>query len=289
MKLGEKQRLSIVKREPFGVYLAEHMPARGERVSELEKVLLPIKQLPDGLDIGDSLEVFLYKDSKDRPIATVHEPAMTLGRIAKVRVAEVTRIGAFLSWGLEKDLFLPYKEQTKKVEAKDEILAALYIDKSNRLAATMKLYPYLMTAECYQKDDIVTGTVYEIAPGFGAYVAVDDQYHALIPQKELTGTPLFVGDIAEARVTGVKEDGKLDLSLRRKAYMQLDPDGEKIMNILLKNGGKMPIGDKTSPEKIRDVFQMSKNEFKRAAGHLYKEHKIAISDAWIELLQDKEP
>lgn len=283
LKPGEKQRLSIIQTEPFGVYLAEFMPQKGDALSDVEKVLLPIKQVPKDFGIGDSLEVFLYKDSKDRLIATVHEPAMTLGQIARLKVAQTSKIGAFLSWGLEKDLFLPFKEQTKKVESGDEIPVALYIDKSGRLAATMRLYPYLSIAKGYEKDDIVTGTVYEIAPNFGAYVAVDDQYQAMIPQKELT-KKLSVGERIEARVMAVKEDGKLDLSLRKKSYMQLTPDGEKIMELLASNNGILPIGDKSSPEEIKELLQMSKNEFKRAAGHLYKERKVAISDKEIRML-----
>lgn len=277
LKLGEKQRLSIIKTELFGVYLAEFMPKKGENLSDVEKVLLPIKQVPKDFGIGDSLEVFLYKDSKDRLIATVHEPAMTLGQIARLKVVQTSKIGAFLSWGLEKDLFLPFKEQTKKVEAGDEIPVALYIDKSSRLAATMRLYPYLSIAKGYEKDDVVTGTVYEIAPNFGAYVVVDDQYQAMIPQKELT-KKLSVGERIEARVIAVKEDGKLDLSLREKSYMQMTPDGEKIMELLSANNGILPVGDKSSPEEIKELLQMSKNEFKRAAGHLYKERKVTISD-----------
>lgn len=284
LKLGEKQRLSIVQREPFGVYLAEYMPKKGQSLTEIEKVLLPAKQVPEEFDIGDSLEVFLYKDSKDRLIATVHEPAMTLGQIARVKVAQTTKIGAFLSWGLEKDLFLPYKEQTKKVQANDEILVALYIDKSNRLAATMKLYPFLLTASDYQKDDMVSGYIYEVTEDFGVYVAVDDKYQARIPKKELYET-LLVGEQIEGRIVDVKEDGKLDLSIRQKAYMQMTPDCEKILNMLNDHDGKLQIGDKSSPEEIRNLLNMSKNEFKRAAGHLYKEKKVVISDKQIKLIK----
>lgn len=283
LELGKKQRLSIVKKVDFGVYLAEHMPAKGEDIKEMDKVLLPAKQVPAEFDVGDSLEVFLYKDSKDRLIATVHEPAMTLGKVAKVKVAQVSGIGAFLSWGLEKDLFLPFKEQTRRVEAGDEILAALYVDKSGRLAATMKLYPYLETAQVYEKNHMVTGTVYELAPGLGAYVAVDDRYHGMIPAKE-PWNGIAPGDVITARVMGVKEDGKLDLSLRKKAYEQMDPDGEKILAMLKGKGGKIPLGDKSSPEEIRETFGMSKNEFKRAIGHLYKQKKIMIGEKEIRLV-----
>ncbi len=277
LELGKKQRLSAVKKVEFGMYLAEHMPRRGESEKDMEKVLLPKKQVPAEFDIGDSLEVFLYKDSKDRLIATVNEPMVTLGKIARMKVAQVGAIGAFLSWGLEKDLFLPFKEQTRKVKEGEEVLAALYIDKSERLAATMKLYPYLEIAGDYQKDDMVKGTVYEIAEGFGAYVAVDDKFQGMISPKEPWGR-LTVGDTIEARVTAVKEDGKLDLSIRQKAYVQMDKDAEHIVEMLKEAGGSLPLCDKSSPEEIREKMDMSKNEFKRAIGRLYKEKVIAITD-----------
>lgn len=135
LRLGEKQSLKIVKKVDFGVYLAE---AEGE-----EKVLLPKKEVPEGSQVGDELEIFLYKDSKDRLIATTREPKVMLGKFALLKVKEVSRIGAFLDWGLDKDLLLPFKEQTRKVREGEECLAALYIDKSSRLCATMNVYPYL--------------------------------------------------------------------------------------------------------------------------------------------------
>lgn len=283
LELGKKQRLSIVKKVDFGVYLAEHMPSKSEAAEE-ERVLLPAKQVPEEFDVGDSLEVFLYKDSKDRLIATVKEPLVSLGQVASLEVAQVSGIGAFLSWGLEKDLFLPFKEQTRRVKAGERVLIALYIDKSKRLAATMKLYPYLGIAGEYQKDDMVTGTVYEVAKGFGVYVAVDDKYQGMIPAKE-PWNGVEPGDVVTARVTDVKEDGKLDLSLRQKAYIQMDVDGEKILTRLREENGFLPLGDKSSPEEIRAAFDMSKNEYKRAIGRLYKEKKIAIGDREIRLLE----
>ena len=167
MQLGEKQLLKVVKKVEFGVYL-------GEEDSE-ERVLLPIKQVPENIQVGDGLEVFLYKDSKDRLIATTREPAVTLGQIAKLPVKEVTKIGAFLDWGLEKDLFLPYKEMTVKVQPEDEVLVTLYIDKSRRLCASMKhLYDLLSLESPYHTGDIVNGRVYEFSDNFGTFVAVDD-------------------------------------------------------------------------------------------------------------------
>ena len=268
LKLGEKQTLIVVKKVDFGVYLAEN--TFGE-----EKVLLPIKQVPEGIDLGSKIEVFIYKDSDDRLIATTKQPAIMLGDVRMLKVKDVGKIGAFMDWGLEKDVLLPFKEQTKKVKAGDEVLCAMYIDKSSRLCVTMNVYEYLLNKSPYGKDDKVVGTVYEMSDNFGAFVAVDDIYSGLIPKKELYGN-IKIGDSVSARVVAVKEDGRLNLSLREKAYLQMDTDAQKIFSMLEDNGGKLPFTDKAAPELIREKTGMSKNEFKRAVGRLLKEGKIEI-------------
>ena len=275
IKLGEKQTLQVVKKVEFGVYL-------GDGENKEERVLLPAKQAPDGVQTGDRLEVFIYRDSKDRLIATTAEPKITLHQVARLRVAQVGRVGAFLDWGLEKDLLLPFKEQTRKVTAGEECLAALYIDKSDRLCATMNVYPYLEKDSPYRKDDMVEGTIYEISENFGAFVAVDDRYSALVPKKEYYGNAR-IGDRVSARVTAVKEDGKLDLSLRAKAYLQIEKDAEKVLSVIDSFDGALPFTDKASPEVIRREMQMSKNEFKRAVGHLLKVGRIEITERAIRV------
>ena len=270
IRLGEIQKLQIVKKVDFGVYL-------GVEGEPEEKVLLPKKQVPPEAEIGDEMEVFVYRDSKDRLIATTARPGLTLHQVARLRVAQVGKIGAFLDWGLEKDLLLPFKEQTKPVSAGEEWLVALYIDKSDRLCATMNVYPYLKNNSSYKKDDRVTGTVYEISRNFGAFVAVDDQYSGLIPKQELYGE-VQVGDTVNARVTAVKEDGKLDLSIREKAYLQIAEDAERVMQVIDSFDGVLPFNDKASPEVIRREMQMSKNEFKRAVGNLLKAGRITITE-----------
>lgn len=268
--LGEIQTLQIVKKVEFGVYVGD-----GGNVEE--RVLLPKKQVPQQAQVGDAIEVFVYRDSKDRLIATTTKPMLTLGKVAVLQVAQVGKIGAFLNWGLEKDLLLPFKEQTKKVTAGEKCLVALYIDKSNRLCATMNVYPYLDTDSPYHKDDKVVGTVYEISRNFGAFVAVDNRYSGLIAQKELYGV-VRIGDVINARVTGVKEDGKLDLSIREKAYLQIEQDAGRVLEIIDSFDGALPFTDKASPEVIKRETQMSKNEFKRAVGHLLKTGKIVITE-----------
>lgn len=271
IRLGEKQCLTVVKEVDFGMYLAE-------KEQEETRILLPIRQVPQGTRLGDELEVFVYKDSKDRVISTTQKPKLMMGEFRPLTVVSVQKIGAFLDWGLEKDLFLPYKEQIGKVREQDEILVRLYIDKSRRLCASMKeLYGMMRTDSPYQTGDIVKGRVYEFSDNFGAFVAVDDQYSALIPHHE-DHSALRIGDWIEARVTGVKPDGKLDLTLREKAYVQMNQDADRVMELIESYGGVLPFNDKASPETIMRETKMSKNAFKRAVGHLYKERKIEITE-----------
>ncbi|HCG85786.1 MAG TPA: RNA-binding protein [Lachnospiraceae bacterium] len=272
LEIGKRQLLTIVKKVDFGVYLAKEQEADPE-----EKVLLPRKEVPENVQPGDEIEVFLYRDSKDRMIATVRQPKLSLGEVAVLRVKENGKIGAFLDWGLEKDLLLPFREQVRKVRPGEECLVALYLDKSKRLCATMKVYHYLRTDSPYEKDQKVTGTLYEISDNFGAFVAVDNCYSALIPKKEPLGNAR-VGDTVEARVTEVLKDGKLSLSLREKAYIQMNEDAQKLLKLLEEQGGELPVGDKSSPEKIKELTGMSKNEFKRAAGNLYKQRLVQVKE-----------
>ena len=274
IRLGEKQKLYVVKKVDFGVYLASDMQEKQE------KVLLPQKQVPEGVEVGSEIEVFLYKDSKDRLIATTKEPKLTIGETAVLRVVQVGKIGAFLDWGLEKDLFLPFKQQTKRVQEGEEVLVSLYIDKSSRLCASMNVYECLKADSPYQKEDKVTGRIYETSPEFGLFVAVDDVYSALIPKREAYGN-FQIGDVVEARVTSVKEDGRLNLSVREKIPVQIGKDAEKIYRLLEQYDGVLPFTEKASPEVIKRETQMSKGEFKRAVGHLLKEGKIVITEAVI--------
>lgn len=269
IRLGEKQELEIVKQVEFGVYLAVSAEEMDERV------LLPKRQVPEGAKEGDKITVFIYRDSKDRLIATVREPKLQMGQVAELAVAQIGRIGAFLDWGLEKDLLLPFKQQRGRIEQGDKVLVSLYIDKSDRLCATMNVYDNLRTDSPYAKEDRVRGRVYEISDNFGAFVAVDNLYSGLIPRKELYGEVELGRDVT-ARVVQVREDGKLTLSIRDKAYLQMDRDTETLLAMLKGRGGEIPFNDKAAPELIRQETGMSKNEFKRAVGRLLKEKKIQI-------------
>lgn len=277
IRLGETQELEIVKKVEFGVYLA---PGRDQAQ---DRVLLPIKQVPAGKDIGDKLAVFVYRDSQDRLIATVREPKLKLGQVAELTVVQAGRIGAFLDWGLEKDLLLPFKQQRGRVEQGRKVLVSLYVDKSSRLCATMNVYENLRSDSPYKAEDKVTGRVYEISNNFGAFVAVDNMYSGLIPSKELYGK-VELGEDVTARVVKVLEDGRLSLSIRDKAYLQIDMDTELILDLLDSYEGSLPFNDKAAPEVIKHETGMSKNEFKRAVGRLLKEGKVEIGEHSIRRL-----
>lgn len=277
IELGKYQLLEVVKNSKFGLYLSEQGSNSGDTV------LLPAKEVPENITIGDLIKVFIYKDTEDRIVATTKEVPVTLGELAVLKVKEVSNIGAFLDWGLIKDLFLPYKEQTSKVKAGDLVLIALYVDKSNRLCATMKVYDLLSTDSGYKKDDLVTGFVYDKIDSFGVFVAVDNIYSAMIPKNELYSS-VNIGDTVNARVISVREDGKLNLSLRDKAYIQIGSDSEMILNRLKTSDGFLPYNDSSDPELIKSEFNISKNAFKRAIGKLYKDGIISINDDGIRLI-----
>lgn len=281
LKLGKSQVLVADHEAETGMYLreagGEGLAAGGRR----ETVLLPRRYVPEGLAVGDPVLVFLYKDSEDRLIATTEKPKLELGGLAKLKCREVTRIGAFLDWGLPKDLLLPFKEQRGELRPGQEVFVTLYLDKSGRLAASMFVDKFFRSDSPYKKGDKVRGTVYGVKPEIGAFVAVDDLYFGLIPKQELY-EPLSPGDAVEARVLQLRPDGKLNLSCRRKAYAQLRDDGALILAHLDMTGGILGIGDKSDASLIQAELHLSKNAFKRAAGHLLKEGKIRVYDDRIE-------
>lgn len=274
IEIGMMQTLSVIREAVQGVYLNE---VDGNDMD----ILLPKAQVPEGTQIGDTLEVFIYRDSEDRKIATIRKPKLMIGELAPLKVVSVNRIGAFLDWGLEKDLFLPFKQQIGRIHPGEVYLVGMYKDKSDRLCATMKVYDLLRCDSPYQVNDEVTGTIYSFKEAFGAFVAVDNKYHGLIPIKELYGNHQ-VGETVSLRVRFVKPDGKLELSLRKAAHLQMEEDARIIMDALEAHDGQLPLHDKSSPEAIKESLNMSKAAFKRAIGRLMKEGVIEIKETGIK-------
>lgn len=271
VELGKKQTLTVTRIKDFGVYVG---------TGKEDAVLLPAKYVPAGTNVGDQIEVFVYRDSSDRMIATRLEPGIVLGETAILPVKEVSKIGAFLDWGLEKDLLLPFREQVYHPAKGDRVLVGLYIDKSERLCATMKVYDYLQDGAPYQKNDMVDGVVYQINDRFGAFVAIDGKYHGMIPRNRMHGA-LHLGDSIKARVENVREDGKLELTMSERIDIQMDKDAAKIDSLLSSYDGVLPFTEKASPEVIERELSMSKAAFKRAVGRLLKQRKIEIKDGKI--------
>ena len=268
IQLGQIQKLKIVRKKDFGVYLADP-----ENMNET--ILLPGKYVPEQAGIGTQVEVFVYRDSSDRLIATTLMPKLTLGQMGLLTVKQVTKIGVFMDWGLEKDLLVPFKEQTYRPVEGQECLVALYIDKSNRLAGTMKIYDYLETEHTYKKDDMVKGLIYQVSEDFGAFIAVDGKYHGMVPKKNYHGG-YRPGTEVTARVVKVREDGKMELSLSQKVHIQMDLDADMIYQLIDSYGGVLPFTEKATPEVIERETGLSKAAFKRAVGRLLKLEKIQI-------------
>ncbi len=270
IEIGKWQTLQVIRSKDFGVYLAE-------KQGDSDAVLLPRKQVPEDLKAGGQIEVFVYLDSSDRPIATVNKPLITLHEIKRLRVASVGNIGAFMDWGLEKDILMPFKEMVGKVREGKEYLVYMYMDKSNRPCVSMRLYEHLATASPYHKGDVAEGYVYQINEKLGAFVAVADRYQGLVPKQELH-KKLYVGDTMTFHVSEVREDGKLNLSLGQPAYKQMEEDSEMVYEAILSYDGVLPFTDKASPEIIEREMGLSKNAFKRAVGRLLKEKRIEIHE-----------
>lgn len=277
IELGEIQELVIKRIKSSGAFIGEE----GEK--DLDKdVLLPGIELAEEDRVGDKVRVFIYKDNQRRLIATKTIPFITLGKIARLEVKEITSIGAFLNWGLEKDLFLPFREQTVKLERGRKYLVALYIDRSERLSATMRVREYLKKDSPYKENDRVTGTIYNFVEDIGAFIAVDDQYEGLLSIEECKGV-LSIGEKITVRVNSVKEDGRLNLTFKERGHLEIDTDATMIYEILKENGGFLQVNDKSDPDEIRDLFSISKASFKRAIGRLLKRGLIEFENNGIKI------
>lgn len=275
IRLGKIQELEIKRFTSVGAYLND---AEGSG----DDVLLPKSQIPEGAKIGDNINVFVYRDSKDRIISSTRMPLAQVGEIKKLTVISSSKIGYFLDWGMEKDLFLPFSETVGSVEKFKSYLVALYIDKSDRLAATMKVKDYLSTDAPYKENDKAVGTIYSINRDIGAFVAVDNKYDGLIQRKNIFGV-LEMGEEIEVRINKVHDDGKLDLSLRERGHVQMEEDAKIILTRLKEKGGSLPLNDSSHPNEIKKELHMSKAGFKRAVGKLFKDGIIKITSDGISL------
>jgi hypothetical protein len=235
------------------------------------------------IEKGEMKDVFVYK-MNNRLEGSLKRPLLVIGEIGYLKVVDITEIGAFMEWGLDKNLFLPFKQQKGQIRVGHEYIVGIYLDKSDRLCATMDIYEMLRTDSPYKIGDKVKGTIYSLKRGLGAMVAVENKYHGLIQEKDFFGKG--IGDQVEARVVKIREDGKLNLNLFDKTHTKMDDDAELIYKRLVKAGGFLPYSDKTNPNVIKETFNISKGAFKIAVGRLYKRDLITITDKGIGLKRD---
>ncbi len=274
IKLGKTQVLTIQRFTTVGAFLSDE--------EKSQDILLPRKFVKKDWQVGKKIEVFVYKDNENRPIATTLKPKIELGQLAILQVKDINKVGAFLDWGLEKDLYLPYEEQTMKIRKHDYYLVALYEDKSTRLTATMKVGPYFSKEVPYKENDWVEGHVYSFDYDIGAFILVDNKYNAMLAANEIDGI-MKVNDHVKLRVKNVKADGKIDLTRNNRVHEQLGSDSEKIYTILRDNGGYLRVGDNSDPKLIYSIFKMSKSQFKRSLGRLYKQRRIIFINDGIKI------
>lgn len=245
-----------------------------------DDILLHKAQQTAEVKVGEVVKVFLYLDPKRRLTASMRVPKMREGQIARLKIINVTQDGAFVDAGAERGIFMPFAEMRGRPQVGEVVWAKLYSDKSGRLAASMKVSDEIRRASKpavdVKRGDKIKGAVFNIIEA-GAFVFSEERHIVFIPQKDIPRA-LRIGEVVEARVTYLREDGRLDASLRAAKENALDRDAEKIFAFMQANGGSMPFGDKTAPEKIRTVFKLSKAAFKRAVGHLYSQRRIEKID-----------
>jgi len=276
--LGEFQKLIIKRFKNNGAYIGLK-DVKNEKLD----ILLPKKEVLETDKVDDEIEAFVYKDNQARFVATRKNPKISLGKLETLEVMDISKIGAFLDWGLEKELFLPFKEQSMKLEKGRKYLVALYIDKSDRLCATMKIRDYLTSDSPYKEGEWVEGIIYSIHKDYGAFVAVDKKYDAMIENKDIVGV-LEIGEPINFRISKVKKDGRLNLVLKNLSHIEINDNAEILFNIIKDRGGFLDLNDKSEPDRIKEICGMSKSSFKKAVGRLLKNQKIQFEGNGIKLI-----
>jgi uncharacterized protein len=276
MEIGRYNTLEMLRTTSVGAFLGD---------KEGNDVLLPTKWIPEGTQIGDILNVFVYTDSEDRPIATTLTPHAVVNEFGFMRVNDVNDVGAFLDWGIEKDLFVPYREQRMKMQEGRSYVVYLYFDiTTGRVAASNRLNRFLDNDSLTVKEgDEVALLVYERTE-LGYKVIINHLHTGVVYGNEVI-RPLNVGEKHVGYVRKVREDNKLDISLQPIGYAAVEPNSQRILDLLKATKGFLPFTDRTDPEIIRQKLGMSKKVFKKAVGLLYRERRITIEDNGIRLVE----
>lgn len=279
IKIGDFNRLKVVRQSDFGYFL----DGKTERTSD--DILLPNKSTLDAeINIGDELEVFIYRDSEDRVISTLKRPLAKVGDIAYLKVVSNTKIGSFIDFGLERDILVPLKEKRYSLEEGRSYLFYIYLDKTGRIAATTDIDRNLEEGSNYEVGDLVKGTVYGIQTNNSLMVAVDNIYKGVILHNEYFNK-IDMGEVLELSVKKIYEDGKLGLTPRKPASLEIPDLQDTLLEYLESHNGFMKFNDKTPPEEIYDEFHVSKKYFKKALGGLMKRNLIIQDEEGTRLIK----
>lgn len=273
VEIGKLNKLMVVKKVDFGIYL------KGEEFGE---ILLPRRYVPKNCEIGNIMEVFIYFDSEDRIIATTEKPYAVVGKFALLKVISVNSVGAFIDWGLPKDLLVPFREQKQEMEEGESYVVFIYLDKSRRIVASSKLDKFLDTLPInFQEGQEVELLIcYQTDIGYKAII--NGCYGGILYKNEVFQI-LEKGQQIKGFIKKVRDDKKIDLCLHRPGYEKVDDLSERIIDTLKKRGGFISVGDKSSPKIIYGLFGVSKRTYKKAIGVLYKERLITFEHNGIKL------
>lgn len=279
VSIGKMNKLKVVKHVDFGVYLDG-----GEEDGE---ILLPRRYMPTKCDIGDELEVFICYDSEDRLIATTETPKAQVGEFALLNVVSTGSVGAFLNWGLAKDLFLPFAEQSRPVRAGQNVLVYIYLDKSNRISCSTRIDRFVEKTDANYQEGQSVNLMIAGQTDLGYKALIEGRHIGILYSNEVF-QELFTGQKIQGFIKKMREDGKIDLALQIKIGHKAAEDiGPKIIALLKEKNGFLDINDKTSAEVIYELFGVSKKKYKIALGGLYKKRLIKIDDDGIRLLEEK--
>ncbi len=276
--LGKRNLLSIVRESTPGLYLDG---------GELGEILLPGRYIPAGLKPKDKLDVFIYRDSEDRLVATTEIPHATVGEFACLKVVSIhERAGAFLDWGLAKDLLLPFREQQKPLRVGQSVVVFVYLDPvTNRIVASTRLNRYLSQDRPTYRNSQPVNLLITGASPVGYHAIVENQHSGLLYRNSIK-TPLQIGQRVQGFVRGIRPNGQIDLGLDAAGYQRVGPLTDQIIEALTKNGGQLAFDDDSSPDEIREKFGVSKKAFKQALGKLYKARRIRFLNPGIQLLDN---
>ena len=277
IEIGKQNRLMIVERTPGRLFLDGGADG---------KIALMTQEAPAECQVGSMVTVFIYTDAQGDLIATTKIPLTSVGEFASLEVASIQKVGAFLNWGLPKDLFLPFREQTRELRVGDKVVVYLYLDSSQRISASMRVEKYLDKNPGNYFEGLKVNLFIYGATDLGFKAVINGRHLGILYKNEIY-QPVHIGQKVDGYIQFIREDGKIDLSLQPSGYRGVKDFGQKILDLLEKNGGFLSVTDKSSAEEIKNLFGLSKKKYKMTVGTLYKKNLITIEEGGIRIRKPK--